>query len=147
MHFNSQHMRWGLYIDWLIPPRPCRDMNSMLHQFKCVMSLFYLSYIWHDQADCWITVDFSVLMRMVAFWGCLPTEYYWSIPHVVEQRNGFHGCGGKKMFMARLIFNKHKAANAHFNNCIHCCLLISWRSSRVIGLIGRVTLKEGVGLW
>lgn len=28
----------GLYIDSLIPPRPRCNMNSMLHQFKCVMS-------------------------------------------------------------------------------------------------------------
>lgn len=28
----------GLYIDSLIPPRPHCNMNSMLHQFKCVMS-------------------------------------------------------------------------------------------------------------
>ena len=85
----------GLYIDLLIPPRPHCDMNSMLHQFKCVMSptrtgsSTYHIYdmvqhiagkgqIWEavkkDHYE-WISVDLSLLMKIVVP-GCFPTENY-----------------------------------------------------------------------
>lgn len=79
----------GLYIDSLIPPRPHCNMNSMLHQFKCVMSprqtgsstyhiYDMLQHIagprknirsWKKKRNGygWAYVDFSLLMRRVIF--------------------------------------------------------------------------------
>lgn len=79
----------GLYIDSLIPPRPHCNMNSMLHQFKCVMSLgrtgsstYHIYDMLQHIAGAgkiseakkkkkldygWTSVDFSLLMRRVVF--------------------------------------------------------------------------------
>lgn len=81
----------GLYIDWLIPPWPHCDMNSVLHQFKCVVSpthtpllIIYMTCSstllgWGKYQKSTIIVRLNINEESRQ-WVFFPTENYWTVP-------------------------------------------------------------------